>query len=411
MSLRHSLLLTVVISGFALTGCESQTMSQAFGFAPPDTTNQASGATTTSTASTPASSVPAPMVTVDSGVAPVTASATTSDAPQPTQTIVGRQIAQLQSDLGKLQSDVATDSATLNDLRTKNQSLATNYYTIIGEINAKLQSGTTPGNPRLVQRWQDASTALDQFAAVGNDMNALSSKIAASASMANYLLDAARATFGLSGAVDEDHAALKTLEDDVQRIVIGIGRVLTDLTRDIERQDAYVSAERRNLQTLSLAIARGEVYGDNLSNVAAAPPAMLAQSSDFGRAAPVAPVAAETLAPRPGVLGQLPADAVPAAKAPFVIIRFDRPDVDYGQPLYQAMSQALEKNPLGSFEVLAVSPSGPGARQTLASTTARGKAEDVMRTMAEMGVPADRMQLTTATSPDATSPEVHLFLK
>jgi len=398
MLLRRSLLCTVLFAGFALTGCEYLGLQQPVGNG--------------DTAPAPVANVEtqAPMVSPSWPAATITSQDTTPQS----ETIVGRQIAQLRSDLTHLQSDVAGYGATLANLRNKNQSLAANYYSTVGEINARLQAGTTPGNPQLVQRWQGASAALDQFAASGNEMNALSSRIAASASMANYLLDATRATYSLSGAVDEDHVALKNLEDDVQRSVIGIGRALTDLTHDIDRQNAYVAAERRNLQTLSLAIARGEVYGNSLANTAPFQ-SSASVSSGFGMTAPVAPVATASLnstpPQRPGVLGQLPEPVPPAAKTPFVIIRFDRPDVDYGQPLYQAMSQALEKNPMGSFEVVAVAPRGTDAKQTLAGTSARGKAEDVMRTMAEMGVPADRMQLTTATSSGANSPEVHLFLK
>ncbi len=420
MSLRRSLLLTVFVASFGLTACEYLGLDQG-------DNNASAPAPVASVAAQPTAPTPAPSDSTNDNnswlsSAPAPAASPTPAAKEATQsqTIVGRQIAQLRSDLTNLQSDVKGYGTTLSDMHNKNESLAANYYGIVGDINAKLQAGTTPGNPRLVQRWQDASAALDQFAASGNDMNALSSRIAASASMANYLLDATRATYSLSGAVDEDHTALKNLEDDVQRTVIGIGRALNDLTRDIDRQNAYIAAERRNLQTLSLAIARGEVYGNSLANVAPFQfaPTPLSGLSGFGAAAPATPVASENLraaaaAPRPGTLGQLPvaAPAAPAAKTPFVIIRFDRPDVDYGQPLYQAMSQALEKNPMGNFEVVAVSPAGSGAKQSLAAVNIRGKAEDVMRTMAEMGVPADRMQLTTATSADAANPEVHLFLK
>ncbi|HRJ11674.1 MAG TPA: hypothetical protein PKW15_00355 [Alphaproteobacteria bacterium] len=391
MSLRRSLLLTVFISAFALTACETLGLEESSDMAEqnaPPATTMVSGS----------------MAPVVQPMAPMTINnpMTTS------QTLVGRQISQLRNDLNTLLSDVNGYAATQNDLRNRNQSMATSYYNIIGEINAKLQTGTTPGNPRLVQRWQDASNALDQFAATSSEMNGLSSRIGSSASMANYLLDATRATYSLSGAVEEDHQSLRTLEDDVQRSVISIQRAYNDLTQDVGRQNAYVASERRNLQTLSLAIARGEVYGQNLGNLAAAN-----MMGGMGVSAPTTSVTSENLPT--GVLGRLPAGATPAAapaaKTPFVIVRFDRADVDYGQPLYQAMSQALEKNPMGSFEVVAVSPRGSGTKQTLAGTTARSKAEDVMRTMSEMGVPADRMQLTTATNPNSGSPEVHIFLR
>jgi hypothetical protein len=385
MSLRRSLLLTVFAATFALTGCETlgleESMNSAQQPAPPMTMVMPS------------------MPDLGAPIAPILASAPVTAS----ETLVGRQISQLRQDLNNLLTDVNGYTATQNDLRSRNQNLATSYYGIVGEINAKLQTGTTPGNPRLMQRWQDASAALDQFSATSNEMNALSSRIGASASMANYLMDATRATYSLSGAVDEDHAALKTLEDDVQRSVIGIQRAYSDLTQDVARQNAYVAGERRNLQLLSLAIARGEVYGQSLGNVAS--------MSSFATGAPVTGVTSEALPA--GVLGQLPtkaAAATAANKGPFVIIRFDRADVDYGQPLYQAMSQALEKNPMGNFDVVAVTPRGKGAKQSLAGSSARSKAEDVMRTMSEMGVPADRMQLTT-TSGDGNSPEVHVFLR
>lgn len=390
MSLRRSLLLTVFISAFALTGCETLGLEEP---SDPPAAQTAPMPTTMVVGMPPATSAPMAPMPISS---PVTS-----------QTTVGRQIGQLRGDLNSLLNDVNGYATTQNGLRNRNQSMASSYYNIVGEINAKLQTGTTPGNPRLVQRWQEASNALDQFAATSNEMNALSSRIGNSASMANYLLDSTRATYSLSGALEEDHAALRTLEDDVQRSVVSIQRAYNDLVQDVARQNAYISSERRNLQTLSLAIARGEVYGQNLGNLAAVNVANM----NMGVAAPTTSVTSQSLPA--GVLGQNSATvtAADATKAPFVIIRFDRADVDYGQPLYQAMSQALEKNPMGSFEVVAVSPRGQGTKQTLAGTTARGKAENVMRTMSEMGVPADRMQLTTATNPNSTSPEVHIFLR
>lgn len=392
MSLRRSLLLTVFLSAFALTGCETLGLEESSDVA---LEPAAPPAATAVVAMPPAAQ---PMASMPTMITPAVSS----------QTVVGRQIAQLRTDLNNLTTEVNGYAATQNDLRNRNQSMAQSYYNIVGEINAKLQTGTTPGNPRLVQRWQEASNSLDQFAQTSNEMNNLSSRIANSASMANYLLDSVRATYSLSGAVEEDHQALRQLEDDVQRSVVSIQRAYQDLTQDVSRQNAYIASERRNLQTLSLAIARGEVYGQNLGNIAA----MGAANASMVAPAPTTAVASENLPS--GVLGQIPvqqASAAPAAKTPFVIIRFDREDVDYGQPLYQAMSQALEKNPMGNFEVVAVSPRSGGTKQALAGTTARKKAEDVMRTMSEMGVPADRMQLTTATNANSGSPEVHIFLR
>jgi hypothetical protein len=97
----------------------------------------------------------------------------------------------------------------------------------------------------------------------------------------------------------------------------------------------------------------------------------------------------------------------PVTSSPFVVIRFNRPNVDYGSPLYQAMSEALKKNPNGDFDVLAVSPvdnvgKGPSAYQ---------RAQEVVSSMAEMGVPRDRVRITTTSKANVTAPEVQVFLR
>ena len=77
--------------------------------------------------------------------------------------------------------------------------------------------------------------------------------------------------------------------------------------------------------------------------------------------------------------------------SPLVVVRFDRPNVDYQQILYAALNQALQNRPTASFQVVAVAPTrGTAASVQIAQTTARRHAEDVMRSMTDMGVPATR---------------------
>ncbi len=83
-------------------------------------------------------------------------------------------------------------------------------------------------------------------------MNQLANDVAANAAMSNYLLESTRATFGISGAVDEDHAQLRVLEDEVNKTTILIDRLLSELTEDITRQTNYLAEERANLNTLAI---------------------------------------------------------------------------------------------------------------------------------------------------------------
>lgn len=304
----------------------------------------------------------------------------------PTGTFVGQKVQELRSDLQQLQSSVAAQSAQLQDLRARAVQNANVYHSTVAAISAKLQVGTTPGNPVLVEQWNTAQTQLEQVSADLAQMNSLANQVAGNAALSAYLLEATRASFGISGAVDEDHRQLAILEDEVNRTTVLIDRLLSELTEDVARQTNYLSTERSNLTTLALAISNGEIYGTSLGNRAYAGPVAAAPSS----------------APGSGL----------ATGRPLVVIRFDRPNVQYEQALYEAVSRALERRPSAAFDLVAVAPAGgTPAEVALNSNNARRNAETVLRTLTNMGLPADRVSLAATTSPAAQSSEVHLYVR
>lgn len=310
------------------------------------------------------------------------------------ETIVSRKIAQLRSDKEKIQNFYSNYSTRLNELQSSSERTSQEYYTNVAMINARLQGGTTPGNPILVEQSRAAQTKLEGIASDISTLTALSNDISSNASVASYLLEAVRATYGLSGAVDEDHVALTQLEDEVNRLVVQIDRQLTDVNNDINRRTSYLSTERRNLQTLTLAIANGELYGQSLANRA------------FFSPASALPGDPDLMAAK---LGQT---ATFNSSKPLVMIRFDRPNVDYQQALYAATSEALQRYPNVSFEVVAVAPPGQNPAQgSLSNSDAQKDAQDVVRSMTQMGIPGNRVKLSSTRSPQARTPEVHIFLR
>jgi hypothetical protein len=310
-------------------------------------------------------------------------------APQPSNTFVGQKVAQMRADLGRLQQSIATHTAELQSIRATTAANAAAYYGTVAAIQARLQVGTTPGNPILQAQWNQAQNQLDL---INNDiaaMNSLSTRVAADSSLAAFMLESARATYGLSGAVDEDHRALALLEDDVNRTVVALDRILNELNNDLQRQTAYINSERSNLASLSVGIKNGELLGQGLGNRAFASAAPL----------PSSPIAASAAAGTEG-------------RRPLVVIRFDRARVDYQQALYTAVSRALERRPDASFDLVAVSPSrGNAAQVTLNSANAKRNAESVMRSLTEMGLPASRVQLQSTTSTQTQNTEVHVYVR
>jgi len=307
---------------------------------------------------------------------------------QPSGTFVGRKVTQMRTDLGKLQRSVGDLNKRMAQITSQNIGSSRRYHEVVAAMNSKLQVGTTPGNPVLVKQWNEAQQKLEGIAESLGRMDKLSNDTAGDAGLAAWLLDSVRATYALSGAVDEDHRQLHVLEDEVNRTVVLIDRLLNELSEDVSRQTTYVGNERRNLTTMSLAVKNGELYGTSLVNRA------FAQSQALASAA-----AQQTAGPAIG-------------ERPLVVIRFDRPNIQYQQALYNAVSRALERKPNASFDLVAVSPKrGSPAQAALSSTQSKRNAESVLRTLADMGLPANRVKLSSRSGQDVESNEVQIYVR
>jgi len=298
-----------------------------------------------------------------------------------TGTAVSTTIASLRGQVMRLEDHISANAQRLAGLHGQAATNATAYHEAKAHITARLQVGTTRGNPELVAEWNTAQSALDQLTVNINALNTLGTDIANDSSTAHYVLDQITATFNVSGAVDEDHRQLSVLEDETNQTIILIDRLLKNVSEDVQRQTAYAANERANLTTLAAAIKNGELYGADLGTP------MLASQT-----APMSPIA--------------------YSGTPLVVIRFDRPNVDYQQILYAALSQALQTRPGAAFSVVAVSPTrGTVTAVQLAQTAAKRHAQEVMRSITEMGVPASRLAVASSTDPNASSSEVRVFVR
>jgi hypothetical protein len=307
---------------------------------------------------------------------------------QTTGTFVGQKVSMIRGELQRMRQQTRQWNGSMQQIRRQTGTHSQAYHSSIGSINARLQVGTTPGNPFLVQQWNVSQTALAKIGSDIERMNSLANSVAGTSTMSSYLLETTRAAYGLSGAVEEDHRQLAILEDEVNRTVVLIDRLLNELSEDINRQTTYVSNERNNLTSLSLAIKNGELLGRSLSNRA------------FGTAAPIA-------SSRPSA-----SSAAAASRRPLVVIRFDRPNVAYQQALYSAIDKALQRRPQSGFDLVAVAAAnGSPAQVTVASNKAKRNAESVLRSLSEMGLPLQRVRLSAITSTRARTNEVHLYVR
>lgn len=304
----------------------------------------------------------------------------------PTGTFVGQKVSDLRMDLRKLQGTLAQQNQALQSIRNQTVQDSQQYHGTVAAIDARLQVGTTPGNPILTQQWNGAQSELDHINDDILKMTELSNSVTNSSGLSAYLLESVRAARQLSGAVDEDHRQLSVLEDDTNRTGVLIERLLGELSTDINRQQHYIASERQNLNTLALAIKNGQLYGSSLgSQVGYAAPTFSGPTPDLG-----------------GGVGD----------APLVTIRFDRPHVNYEGALYAAVKSAMDRRPDANFDIVAVAPTGgsPG-QDALNASAVRRNAEQVARSLTNFGLPSNRVRLSTSSSGANRVAEVQIFVR
>jgi hypothetical protein len=305
-----------------------------------------------------------------------------------TGTFVGKKVKELRSELTRLQVSISQHNGSLQQLRARIVQDSQRYHGTVAVINTRLQVGTTPGNPILVQQFNSAGTDLEKISTNTAELNRLATAVSSDSTMSAFLSESTRAAFSVSGAVDEDHKQLAILEDEVNRTVVLIERLLKELAEDIRRQTNYVATERSNLNLLSAGIKGGEIYGASLANQA-----IIAAAGNSVFRGPAR--AKDT-----------------SGRRPLVVIRFDRPDIPYQQALYAAVSRVLERRPDAVFDLVAVAPNAGGpARIALNSNKAQRFAEGVLRSLIDMGLPPSRVAMSGKTSGQSKTNEVHLYLR
>ncbi len=290
-------------------------------------------------------------------------------------TAVGQKAAQLRADFDKLRANTLTRSQALETIRNQTVANVNSYHTRVGAIRSRLQMGSTPGNPELLAEWSQAQTQLTQIDADIATLNQISTQVSGDAGTSAFILENIRASYGLSGALEEDHRQLRQLEDEVNQNAIVIDRALLSLNGEINRQQQYVASERGALVQLASDINAGQSFAASARRA-------------------TTPRAVATVTP-----------ASFADKRPLVVIRFDKPDVAYEPALYQALSQALQRRPDATFDLVAVAPAAGNP------AAARNDADAVFRSMTTMGLPAERIAMAAMSSPAAATPEVHIYVR
>ena len=300
-------------------------------------------------------------------------------------TYVGERIIEMRQEYSNLVSAVTDSDNGFTKLREQGIASAEVYHSTVAAISARLQIGTTPGNPVLLDQYEKAQTELAEVGAQGQIIVDLGNQIALLSTRVSYLMDQTRSAKRLRGAVDEDHRRLSLLQDDLKRKSVEITRLLENLNETVRRRDIYLAAERRRLTLLASAISVGESFGMGLGSIKSLPVdtdnSNLEKKSDAN-----------------------------LSGNPIAVIRIDGSSNKFTQGLFGAVSAALDRAPNTTFTLVAVSSSaGNASEKAQRAAYAREDAGKVVSSLISMGMPADRLSVTELALADVENTEVRLY--
>ena len=332
-------------------------------------------------------------------------------------TFVKTKIASFRSEQDSIRKVVDGRKETLVSMRNETNAAVTDYRNAVAQINSKLQLGTTPGNPELMDEWRAARGKLEKVSNLAFDIKRLTADIESDQSMVEYMVGSIQASYKIRGATEDEHKQLRALEEEAKSIGSNISAFSRQVSQEADRQQAYVDGEKYALNDVALNIKNGKLYGAGSSQDFFADggsvfssdesySAFVSENRDQYGAPRRAPAPAARQYPNSVVAApSAPVERVAAGGRPLIVIKVDS-NAGFEEPLYQALQRSLERNPAATFEVAGIMPYGT---QT-ADKTLTPKVKKVMNALTEMGLPASRVALTMRMD-SVASEEVRVYEK
>ena len=305
-----------------------------------------------------------------------------------TGTIVGQKVIAFRNELTELQNSIKKNNAELQSVRASVIQNAIEYHNTTAAMEAKLQMGTTPGNPimySMLQKTQGNVVVMDENT---NTLNKIYNQAVSDVSVVNNLLDSIRATYSVSGALDEDHAQLRTMENETGQTAILLNSLISEVGNDFTRQLEYTNNARTYLASLDKAIKVGS-YGINN------PPL----SSNFE---------ATTTGNKNKYISQTNVSNNKLSGRPLFAIKLNKDNINYHESLQRAISAAKSRNKNFRYEVVAVSPVSANSN---IKTKTQNHAVNIFQELISLGINSEHIDLLSKTSPNITSAEVQIFIK
>jgi hypothetical protein len=292
-------------------------------------------------------------------------------------------IAELGAGVDRVLSAFGQHNQQLTALRQQRSQIALGYYQATGDINARLSTGTAPNDPNMLARLQRAHQLLDMLQGNIDQLNNVSTALAADSSQVLALAQQMRTELSIPGKSAADRAGFAADDRRISAAQAEINQSLQGVQYELQRQNQMVGVQRQNLDLIAREIQSGGLVSDR---------GLVAATEGAGPA------------PEPATYSDAPSSRA------LMVIASDAAGRSYESKLYATVSSVLKRSPGASFTVRAVTPSrDAGAKHALEANDVMLKADDVARSLATLGLSRARIRQTSIDDDTIAAPEVQVF--
>lgn len=318
-----------------------------------------------------------------------------------TGTFVGQKVISFRSELSSLQESIAKHNADLQNIRNDINENSYKYTESVKLVEEKLRVGTTPGNPNVVSALQTAQNNAQALSGYNVLLNQLSTRISSDVVKNTYVINSIKSAFFVSGAVDDDHAQLKALQENAEQTNIVLNNMLNEVTNDYNNIQQYSNSANQTIRDLYEPTNRGSFTTAFVPMTSATPTTAVSSSKLLVEGAP-------SQINRPMTMEPSAAGENGFSSRPLFVVKFNKANVDYKDGLNKAVAGALKAKPDMLFDVVAIAPASASIAE---KSKSREYATKVFEDLVKAGVNPANVSLSAKSSGDAQSSEVHIHIK
>lgn len=322
-----------------------------------------------------------------------------------TGTFVGQKITSFRGEISSLQDSIVKHNEDLQNIRGNINNAATSYNNEINDVEARLQVGTTPGNPYVVSSIQNAQGKVQEISNSAVLLKQLSTRVSADVVTTEYILGSIKSAYLVSGAVDEDHTQLKALQKDLEQTNQVLNNILDEINNDQNISEQYIAKSSQTLSNLAEPVRTGSFVAGVAPSTAATPVSPVGVKPMFAGNKAAQPQAQNQVLER---VSYEDSSASGFSSKPLFAVKFNKNNVDYADGLNRAVSGALKAKSDILFDVVGVSPSNAPVADRLKSRT---YATEVFEKVIRAGVDPANVSLSAKSDRNAQTPEVHIYVK